>query len=263
MRRPATALLVAICLVGACTTGAASARVEVSVFAAASLRDALEAAAEIYEAEVPNVDVVAATDSSAALRAQIEQGATPDLFLSADTTNPQALADAGLTAGSPLAFAQNELAVVVPAANPAGIVSPADLARPGVNVIAAGEAVPITAYASELVAALAVLPGYPAGYEDAYEANIVTREDNVAGVVAKISLGEGDAAIVYQTDAVGADKIATIPIPDGATVRTTLSGVLVGGSSHQAEANAFFDWLRAAEGQVVLDRFGFQPPPLP
>jgi molybdate transport system substrate-binding protein len=253
-------VLLALCsLAAACDAG--SPRAEISVFAAASLRDAVEAAAAAYEATNRGVDVVVATDSSAALRAQIEQGATPDLFLSADVTTPKELVDAGLAQGPPVPFAQNELAIVVPASNPADITSPADLARSGVKVIAAGEAVPITAYAAGLIVDLGLRPGYPPGYAQAYEANVVTREDNVAGVIAKIGLGEGDAAIVYRTDVAAADDVLVIPIPGGITAMTTLAGVIVGEGRHPAKAGAFFDWLLAADGQAVLARFGFLPPP--
>ena len=80
---------------------------------------------------------------------------------------------------------------------------PRDLAKPGLKVIAAGDEVPITKYATQLVANLAKEPGYPADFADAYAANVVSKEDNVKAVVAKIELGEGDAGIVYVTDADG------------------------------------------------------------
>ncbi len=54
------------------------------------------------------------------LRMQIEQGASADLFLSADATNPQALVDAGLTDGGAEPFATNKLTIVVPDGNPGG-----------------------------------------------------------------------------------------------------------------------------------------------
>lgn len=248
-------------LASGCGSIASPGTAEVSVYAAASLRDALQAAAEDYEAAAPGIDVVVSADSSAALRAQIVQGATPDLFLSADVTTPKALVDAGLAEGPPIPFAQNELAIVVPASNPAGINSPAELARPGVKIIAAGEAVPITAYAAGLITDLGQRSDYPTGFADAYEANIVTREDNVAGAMAKISLGEGDAAIVYRTDAAAASDVRIVPIPEGVTTRTTLAGVMIDDAPHRAEGQAFFDWLRGPDGQAVLARFGFLPPP--
>jgi hypothetical protein len=74
--------------------------------------------------------------------------------------------------------------------------SPKDLAKPGVKVIAAGDAVPITKYATQLVADLAKQTGYPADFAAGYTANIASREDNVMALMAKIELGEGDAGIV-------------------------------------------------------------------
>ena len=81
----------------------------------------------------------------------------------------------------------------MPTANPAGITTPADLAKSGVKVIAAGDEVPITKYATQLVDNLAKEAGYPADFAAMYSANIVSKEDNVKAVVAKIELGEGDA----------------------------------------------------------------------
>ncbi len=68
-------------------------------------------------------------------------------------------------------------------------------------MIAAGDSVPITKYAKQLVANLAKEAGYPTDFVAGYTRNVVSKEDNVAAVLAKIALGEGDAAIVYATDA--------------------------------------------------------------
>ena len=76
--------------------------------------------------------------------------------------------------------------MIVPADNPAGIRTPADLAKPGVKIIATGDEVPITKYANQLLASLAKAPGYPVDFEAAYQANIASREDNVKAVVAKL-----------------------------------------------------------------------------
>ena len=65
-------------------------------------------------------------------------------------------------------FAGNKLVVIVPTDNPAGIKTPADLAKPGVKIVAAGDEVPITKYATQLVDNLAKEPGYPADFAAAY-----------------------------------------------------------------------------------------------
>lgn len=234
--------------------------VELTVYAAASLKGALDAARTAYAAAVPGVTLTVATDASSTLRTQIEQGAPADVFLSADQTNPTRLVDAGLTDGSAIAFAGNLLTVIVPTANAAGIATPADLAKPGLKIIAAGADVPIDKYATQAVTNLAGLPGFPTGFAAAYDANVVSREDNVKAVVAKVELGEGDAAIVYVTDAKASTRIRPIEIPAAANVPATYAGVVVMASTRAAAAHAFLTWLAGPDGQAVLADFGFLPP---
>jgi molybdate transport system substrate-binding protein len=235
--------------------------VELTIYGAASLKGALEEAGAAYEAVNPDTDLVIAADSSAALETQIEQGAPADVFLSADTANPRKLVDKGLADGAPVTFARNELTVIVPKENPAGIQSPADLAKPGTKIIAAGDEVPITKYAMQLIDNLARETGYPADFAAAYAANVVSREDNVKSVVAKVGeFVEGDAGIVYVTDAKASDEVLTVPTPPGANVPATYDGVVVKASAHAAEARAFLEWLAGPEGQAILGELGFLPP---
>jgi molybdate transport system substrate-binding protein len=201
------------------------------------------------------------TDSSATLETQIEQGAPADVFLSADTANPKKLVDKSLAAGAAVTFAGNKLTIIVPTANPAGITSPKDLAKTGVKVIAAGDSVPITKYATMLVANLANVSGYPADFAAKYTANIASKEDNVKAIVAKIELGEGDAGIVYVTDAKASTKVTTVDVvPDSTNVPATYAGVVVKASRNAASAQAFLTWFAGPDGQAILSSFGFLPP---
>jgi molybdate transport system substrate-binding protein len=234
---------------------------ELTIFGAASLQDLLEAAKTAYESTHDGVTLVISTDSSAALETKIEQGAPADLFLSADTANPQKLVDKGLAAGEAVSFAGNELTIIVPTDNPARIESPADLADDGVRIIAAGDEVPITRYATQLVDRLAALPGYPSGFARSYASNVLSREENVKGIVAKIELGEGDAGIVYATDATPATSVRIIKVPPEASVQATYAAVIVKGSAHEGEAHAFLAWLTGPEGLSILQGLGFLPPP--
>jgi molybdate transport system substrate-binding protein len=158
-------------------------------------------------------------------------------------------------------FAVNELAIVVARGNPGGIATPVDLARSRVKVIAAGDEVPITTYAHQLVDNLATEPGYPTDFAAAYGRNVVSKEDNVKAVIGKIELGEGDAAIVYATDAKASTKVTTVNIPEGANVPASYAGAVVGASSHQDAARAFLGWLTSPDGQAILTSFGFHGPP--
>jgi molybdate transport system substrate-binding protein len=242
------------------TATPAPAAVDLTIYGAASLKGALVKAKAAYEAAVPGTTLTISTDASSALATKIEQGAAADVFLSADTKNPQALVDKGLADGPAVPFAGNKLTVIVPTDNPAGITTPADLARSGVKIIAAGDEVPITGYARQLVDNLAGEPGYPADFAASWAANVVSREDNVKAVVAKIELGEGDAGIVYVTDAAASTKVATVAVPDAANVLAAYAGVVVKASPNPTAARAFLAWFAGTGGQAVLAAFGFLPP---
>jgi len=241
--------------------GSAAVPANLTIYAAASLKGVLDNAKTAWETADPGSRLTISTDSSATLETQIEQGAPADVFLSADTTNPQKLIDKGLATGAAVAFAGNRLTVIVPTANPAGIKTPADLAKKGIKVIAAGDAVPITKYATQLVANLARESGYPSDFVAAYTANIASKEDNVKAVVAKIELGEGDAAIVYVTDAKASTKVVTVDVPATANAPAIYAGVVVKPSANASSAQAFLDWFAGPDGQAILAGFGFLPPP--
>ena len=234
-------------------------RVELTIYGAASLQGVLAKVRAVYEAAVPGTGLTISTDSSAALETKIEQGAPADVFLSADTANPQKLVDKGLADGKAVVFATNRLVVIVPSSNPAAITSPADLAKPGIKVIAAGDSVPIAKYATQLVANLAGEQGYPADFVASYTTNIASKEDNAKAEVAKIELGEGDAAIVYATDARASTRVATIEVPESANVPARYAGVVVRRSANAAAA-AFLAWFAGPDGQAILGSFGFLPP---
>lgn len=270
MKPRATFAVIALATaLAACSSGASTssrpastppAQIELTVYGAASLKGALDQAKAAYETANPGTILTISAGSSSALETQIEQGAPADVFLSADQANPKKLGDAGLVAGAAVTFARNRLTIIVPSGNPAGIKTPADLARPGIRIVAAGDAVPITKYATQLVSNLARGTGYPTDFATAYAANIASREDSVKAVVAKIELGEGDAGIVYVTDAKASTKVMTIDIPGSANVPATYDGVVVKASRHADAAAAFLTWFAGPDGQAILRGLGFLPP---
>jgi molybdate transport system substrate-binding protein len=150
--------------------------------------------------------------------------------------------------------------LAVPAENPAAIDGPFDIAQPGTKIVAAGREVPVTGYAAELLEELATLPGAPADFVARYDANVVSREDNVRAVAAKLELGEADAGIVYRTDAI-ASSLTVVPLPPEIAVRATYGGVVVRRSRDASAAQAFLDWLAGPDGRAILADFGFGPPP--
>lgn len=250
-------LIFGLSIVGGCGGGGP---VNLTVLGAASLKTALDQVRATYEESHAGTTITISTGSSTALRTQIEQGAPADVFLSADTANPQALSDAGQTDGATVNFATNLLTIAVANGNPGGVTSAADLGRSGVRVVAALDDVPITKYAKQCVDRLSAVPGYPAGFAAAYEANIISREENVGAVTSKIALGEGDAAIVYVTDAKAA-TLQTVEIPAEGNAVATYAGVVLRSSANTAASHALLDWIRGGEGQVILSNLGFSPAP--
>lgn len=254
----------ALALTGAVFAACASARTapaELTVLAASSLSSTLPDLSIAWTKSHPTITLVTSTGATPALRTQIEQGAPADILLGADTTNAQALIDEGDAYGPLTEFATNQLTVIVPADNPAAIASPVDLAEPGVCVIGTGSDVPITKYATQLVRNLSHRPDYGADFATKYGANVCSHEDNVGAVVNKISLGEGDAAIVYVTDARSGQSLKTIAVPADANVVATYGGVVVKASPNREGAADFLGWLRSADAQAVLAAHGFGAAP--
>ncbi len=259
MRGSFLSLAVLLTLALAACSGPAGAT-DLTIYAAASLTSVTAALSSAWAIDHPQVTLTFSTGSSAALRTQIEQAAPADVFMSADTANAQALVDGGEADAPVTRFVSNALTVIVPAGNPAGLRSPADLGRPGLCVVAAGPDVPITRYAEQAVAKLATLAAYGADFADRYEANVCSREDNVAAVVSKIRLGEGDAAIVYATDARATNGLQELPLPAAGNVVAAYGAVVVHSSAHLDAAREFVAWLLGGQAQAVFARAGFTPP---
>jgi molybdate transport system substrate-binding protein len=232
-----------------------------TILAASSIQSSLSDLAAAWKRTHPTTALVTSTGATSALRTQIEQGSPADVLLGADTTNAQALVDEQDAIGTVTRYATNELTVIVPASNPKGIQTPADLAKAGVCVIAAGADVPINKYAEQLVANLAQRPEYGAAFEAGYEANVCSREDNVGAVVNKISLDEGDAAIVYVTDAEAGSNLQQVAVPADSNVLATYGGVPVKASANASAAADFLTWLTGSDAQAVLKAHGFGAAP--
>jgi molybdate transport system substrate-binding protein len=229
---------------------------ELSVFAAASLKEVFTDLAAVFEKAHPGVKVQLNLAGSQELRTQIEQGARADLFAAADWKHMGALEKAGLVA-RPAVFARNEPVIVVPRANPARIKALEDLTRTRRLVIGAPE-VPIGAYAVRIFDAAARKHG--AAFRARLEAAVASRELNVRQVLAKVSLGEADAGIVYRTDALAArDRVEVIAIPGDLNVVAEYPIAALSASARMDLARAWIELVRSPEGQRRLTARGFLP----
>ena len=232
------------------TTGSASAVTgDITVFAAASLTDAFTELGEAFEAANPGATVTFSFAGSSDLVAQIDEGAPADVFASADQSNMAKLTEVGGNAGEPAVFATNQLEIITAAGNPEGITAVADLADPDLVVVTCAVEVPCGRYSHELFtnAGVAVTPR--------------SFEENVKGVVNKVTLGEADAGIVYATDVLAAgDRAAGVEIPADINVEAQYPIVATAGAAQPETAEAFIDLVLGPDGQAILAGYGFSGP---
>ncbi|MEU7847885.1 molybdate ABC transporter substrate-binding protein [Micromonospora parva] len=245
------ALAVAGCGAGDDKASGADGRVTgaVTVFAAASLTESFRRIGKEFEAANPGSTVTLNVAGSSALANQINQGAPADVFASAAPANMATVTEAGNADGTPTVFARNQLVIAVPRGNPGGVAGLADLSRPGVKVALCANQVPCGAAARTALdaAGVALTP--------------VTLERDVKGALAKVKLGEVDAAVVYRTDVRAASADVTgVEFPESARAVNDYPIVALKDAPNPAGARAFVAYVRSAPAQAVLAEAGFQAP---
>jgi len=228
---------------------------EVVIFAASSLQDAFSEIAKGVQGQDYVSKVTFNFAGSQALATQISQGAKADIFASADEKTMKA----GVGNGPYRAFASNKLVVITAPGSESKVSKLQDLAKPGLKLVLAAPAVPAGNYALQVLDKLAADPTFGPTFKDGVIANVVSREDNVRQVLAKVQLGEADAGIVYVTDALGA-KVGTIDIPDRYNVATQYFIAVLSGAPNEPGARTFVGYLLSDAGQKTLQDFGFGPP---
>lgn len=221
----------------------------VTVYAAASLKATFTKIAAAFEAANSGSKVTLNFAGSSDLATQISQGAPADVFASADTNNMAKLSDAELIDGTASNFATNVLEIAVPPANPASISSFADLAKPGVKVVACAPQVPCGS-ATEKVEKATGTTLKP-----------VSEESSVTDVLGKVISGEADAGLVYVTDIKGAgDRVKGINFSEADQAVNTYPIATVGSSKNKELAKAFVAIVTGSEGRKVLSDAGFGTP---
>jgi molybdate transport system substrate-binding protein len=246
-------LILAALVVAGCTSPArAEQQREIVVFAAASLREAFEDLAKTFEART-QVKVRLSLAGSQELRTQLEHGARGDVFASADQKHMDSLVT-GKLAENPKVFARNTPVIIVPRGNPAKVTSFDKLPSARKIVIGVPE-VPIGNYT------LQILDKAGADFKAKVLANVASRELNVRQVLAKVTLGEADAGVVYKTDALaGKEKVEIIEIPAKVNVIAEYPVAVLTKAPEAAAAKAFVDLLLSGEGQKRLAAAGFVAP---
>lgn len=225
------------------------------IFAASSLREAFMQIATVYRQRHPNAEPTFHFAGSQELRLQLEHGANADVFASADLPQINALSRAQQVRGVRV-FAQNEPVLIVSSDQAASVQTFGDL-RTVSRVVVGAPQVPIGRYTEQILDRASAV--YGADFRSVVEGHVLSRELNVRHVLAKVTLGEAQAGIVYQSDARTAspNTVRVLRIPREINVIAEYPIGIVSGSTHQALAQQWIDTVLSPEGQRILQQAGF------
>jgi len=223
----------------------------VTVFAAASLTDALKEIATNYEKKGGD-KIVFNFGASSLLARQIEEGAPADIFFSADEAKMDGLDKKGLiqknTRKSRLS---NSLVIVVASGHGAAIKNSGDLASDKVKRLALAEprTVPAGIYAKEYL--------QKQDLWSAVEAKVVPTE-NVRAALSAVEAGNAEAGIVYKTDAAISKKVKIayeVPAVDSPAISYPMA--VLKEAKNTTAATGFFKHLESEEAGRTFEKFGF------
>jgi molybdate transport system substrate-binding protein len=222
---------------------------KVTVLAAASLTETFNRIGTDFEARNPQIEVIFSYGGSSGLAQQITSGAPADVFAAASPATMKTVVDAGDAAGTPVVFVENQLVIAVGKGNPKGVKTLADLTEPGLKVALCAEQVPCGAAAKKAATAAGV------------KITPVTQEQDVKQALAKLKLGEVDAALVYRTDAkAAADSVDGVEFPESASAINDYPIVALKDAPNAVAAAAFVAFVQTEDELTVLTDAGFQKP---
>jgi len=227
---------------------------KITVFAAASLTNAMQDIAARYKKE-KQVDVVSSFASSSTLARQIEAGAPADLFISADQKWMDYANDKkSIDAASRKTLLGNSLVVIAPKESKQGDITINDktdwqsLLKGGRLAVGDPEHVPAGIYAKEALQKL--------GAWDKVSPSLAPAED-VRGALALVERHEAPLGIVYGSDAVASKGVKVVgTYPEGSHKKVEYPMAIVDGH-HNAQVKAFYDYLQGPQAAAIFKQYGF------
>lgn len=247
-RLVAMACVVAAAGCGSSSSGGGGSTPTLTVSAAASLKDAFTTCAQSFK----QAKLKFSFAGSDQLAAQIRQGASPNVFASANTKLPEQLAAEGKLS-KPQVFAGNKLVIAVP--QNSKITGIADLEKPGTSLVIGDASVPIGSYTREVLGRL------PA-QEKAIVANVKSEEPDVASIVGKLTQGAADAGFTYVSDVKGTKgQLKAVDLPANLQPTVAYGAGIVKGTPNTKESHSFIDDVISGSCSKVMQQNGFLPPP--
>lgn len=244
---PVVGVAVGLAAASCGTDEAAADSRRLTVFAASSLTETFTELESAFEANHPGVDVVISFGSSGTFAQQLAAGAPADVVATADQASMRAVAAAKLLAGDPVPFASNTLTIATPADNPADVDALRDLGS--ADFVMCDPSAPCGAAAQRILSRLPTEP------------QPRSLEPDVKSVLAKVTLGEADAGLVYVTDARAAgDAVDTVDIPAATNVVNAYYIAAIKGAPSGDVAADWISLVNSQAGQRVFRAAGFGLP---
>lgn len=245
----------------------ANAETELTVFAAASMRESMEMIADVYKRSAPDVKILFNFDSSGTLKTQIEQGADCDIFISAgqkqmDQIDISAAPSVNtkkldfIMTGTRFNLVSNKVVLITPKnSRSKGISGFQDLVTKKVSLVSIGNSdVPAGQYAAEVLKNLGI-------WDKLTAMNKISYASNVKEVLSQVSTGAVDCGIVYSTDAATSEAVKVIAeAPKGSHRPIIYPAALLKGTKNKKAASEFTKFLKGPESAGIFKKVGFSIP---
>jgi molybdate transport system substrate-binding protein len=230
-------------------TASTSPATSIVVFAALPLKPAFTLLAGEFQTDNPRATIDFDFATSSELANKLTQGASADIFASADSAQMDTVVKADLTSSDPINFASNTLVIVTTPGDPKQVRSFADLAKPDLRVAVCQASVPCGSATQRIEDNTGV------------HLNPVSEESVSSGVLGKVTSGEADAGLVYLTDAHKAgDTVTAVKFPESNEAVFIYPIAILKRTSQPSLAQKFVDLVTGATGQQVLTQAGFASP---
>ena len=250
-------MFLSLILIVACSptsnTNSSPQPVNLTISAAASLKDGMEEIKPLYQQEKPNIKLTYNFGSSGSLQRQIEQGAPVDIFISAATNKMDTLEKQGLLLNNTRKnLLKNEIVLIVPKEKATEIRDFPDLSRDTIQKIAMGEpkTVPAGQYAKQVLTTLKIFEGV--------KPKAVFARD-VRQALNYVETGNVDAGIVYLSDAKSSSQVeivATAPADSHSTVVYPIA--MVKSTKNVQAAQDLINFLSQERAKTIFESQGFK-----
>lgn len=230
-------------------SGTAGATGTVTVMAPAPLKGALDKAKAAYESQHAGTSVTVNYGHIPALLTQISQGVPADVLVTPDEATMTQVRAKGVVADGPVAVARNELVLVVPSTNPAGVKDVTALGNEQLTVIVCAPELPCGKLTSQLATKAGV--------------SLVADSQEPGGspaVVTKVASGEADLGVSFATDTkAGGTTVRVIPLDGALGASTTVTAAAVASPANAPGAGQFLAFLSSPDGKALFTEAGFSP----